>query len=86
MLETVLPNTTSRSAITTTGMDSSISAIGPCLSSRALRVDIAQLFELEWPLERDRIGRSAAEVENVACARFLSDLFARSPTLKNVEL
>ena len=35
MLETVFSNTRSYGAITTTGMFSSISAIGPCLSSPA---------------------------------------------------
>ena len=61
----------SRGASTTTGMFSSISAIGPCFISPrgvALGVDVGDLLELERALERDRVAEAAAEEEHVACA------------------
>ena len=52
----------------TTGICSSISAIGPCFISPAgiaLGVDVRDLLQLQRALERDRVVDAAAEVQEV---------------------
>jgi hypothetical protein len=67
-------------AITTTGMFSSISAIGPCFSSPAgitLRVDVGDFLELQRAFHCQRIAGAATEIEHVARPR------ARAPASRS---